>query len=106
MSKTYGQQFDEANACKTEVEAAAWLEKEIARHVKEFGQTPEKAKEVILINIGYMAGYYDSETAHRINRLFGAEHPIFGGDDYFENVSPEQAFQAGQDYCKKYKESK
>ena len=29
-------------------------------------------------NLGYMAGYYDHDTRLRVERLFGAEHPILG----------------------------
>jgi len=29
-------------------------------------------------NVGYLAGYYDRETAQKIWDWFGTEHPIFG----------------------------
>ena len=38
----------------------------------------EEAKKIILQNLGYMAGYYDQESATKILALLGAAHPIFG----------------------------
>ena len=92
MSKTYGEQFDSAMKCQTVGKAKKWLDSEIRYAVNMYGQTPEEAKRVILTNLAYMAGYYDHETAQKVNRLFG---PIFGGADYHETVTPEQAFDAG-----------
>ena len=50
--------------------------------------TAEEAQEFMVLalasnphareNIGYLAGYFDSKTKHRIFSLFGVEHPIFG----------------------------
>jgi len=94
---TYRQQFDGANACKTREEADAWMRAEIARYLYEFGVPAKEAKQVILGNIGYMAGYFGNETRDRIYRLFGAEHPIFGT----KHPTPEEAFQAGIDFARK-----
>jgi hypothetical protein len=37
----------------------------------------QKAEEITLQNLGYFAGYYDSNTIKRVKDLFGAKHPIF-----------------------------
>ena len=95
MSKTYGQQFNEALACKTPEEAAAWLAKEVRRYRDEFGKDAAEAERIIKVNIGYMAGYYDDKTAKQIHRLFGATHPVFGGSDYHITQTPEEAFSKG-----------
>ena len=95
MSQTYKEQFDTAMACKDKQEAADWLGKEIAYHVKEFGQKPEEAERVIKTNLGYMAGYYGKEEAQKVKDLFGAVHPIFG-DTTVKSPTPEEAFAAGQ----------
>lgn len=71
------------------------MEKEIQRHVNDHGQSPEEARNIISQNLGYFAGYYDDATAKKIDRLFGATHPIFGGSDYHTTVSAEEAFAAG-----------
>jgi len=43
-------------------------------------------------NVGYLAGYHDSETARRIWDWFECAHPVFG--TYIP--TPEEAFEAGQ----------
>ena len=43
-------------------------------------------------NIGYLAGYYNDETAKRIWDWFGTSHPIFGTT----YPSAKDAFAAGQ----------
>lgn len=42
-------------------------------------------------NIGFMAGYYDHETAKMIYENFGVSHPVFGTSQ----PTPEEAFNAG-----------
>lgn len=41
--------------------------------------------------MGYYAGYYDAETRERVERLFGAVHPIFGS----VRNTPEEILKAG-----------
>ena len=100
MSKTNQEQFDEAMSCITTTEAQAWLEAEIVRYEKEFGQPAEVARRVILANLGYMAGYYDAAVAKKVANLFGAVHPIFGTADYHNTVTAEQALEAGYNAAK------
>lgn len=94
--RTYQQQFDEAIACTDKKQADRWLALEITRYQQAFGHTKDQAKEVILENLGYIAGYYDHETAQKVYHLFGAVHPIFGTATYHQDVTPESAFRAGQ----------
>lgn len=96
MSKTYREQFDAAMRCKTKEEAAAWLAAEINRYQLEFGKDGEEAEHVIKSNLGYMAGYCDHEAAQKVQRLFGAVHPIFGTADYHQTMTPEEAFETGK----------
>lgn len=105
---TYQEQFDSALTCETVERANVWLTMEIHRYREEYpDQYPmtekgwKDAENTIKANLGYMAGYYDGATAEKINRLFGAVHPIFGTSTYFQDVSPEQAFQMGMDLMKK-----
>ena len=93
---TYREQFESALQCSSEKEARVWLEDEIARHKSEFGIEPEQAKKTILHSIGYMAGYYDHETAVKVHKLFGARHPVFGHPDYWKNLNADDCFRAGQ----------
>lgn len=106
MSKTYGEQFEEALSCNTKEEAEAWMASEIKRHVDEFGQSAEKARSVIMTNIGYMAGYYDQKTSEKIYRLFGAAHPVFGTPNYWSTVTPEDAFEKGRKMAEEQGEKK
>ena len=80
MSKTYGQQMDEALACKTKKEAVIWLHNEAAEMSKETGRPVKECAEMIKSNLGYMAGYYDKEIAAKVLKLFSAPHPVFGVD--------------------------
>lgn len=99
MSKTYQEQFDSAMKCETEAEAKKWMAAEIVYHMNMTGNGHEEARRIILVNLGYMAGYYSHETAQKINRLFGAVHPIFGSADYHKTVSSEEAVEAGVKYA-------
>ena len=80
MARTFGEFFNSALECKTEEEAGAWMEAEIVHNMSKEGGTHEEAVSKIRHNLGYMAGYYDRETAEKVLRLFGAGHPVFGVD--------------------------
>ena len=86
---TYREQFDSAMKCTTKDEADKWLVTEVLRYEKEYEMRPGKATEVILCNLGYMAGYYSEEVSKKVLNLFGAAHPIFGTT----RPSTEEAFQ-------------
>lgn len=56
--------------------------------------TPERAKEIQLINIGYFTGHLGSrEEQRRVLNLYQTEHPIFG--HYEHDVTPEKVLKAG-----------
>ena len=105
MSQTYQEQFDSAMKCETVEEARKWLNSEIVYAMNMYGQTHEKAKSVILTNLDYMAGYCNHETAQKVQRLFGAIHPIFGSADYHKTVSPKEAIELGIKVAEKVKNS-
>jgi hypothetical protein len=75
---TYGEQFDSALKCQTREEAEHWMEIEVSKFVEEFGVSPDEAIRVIKHNLGYMAGYYSSDTQKKISILFSADHPGYG----------------------------
>lgn len=93
--ETYSQQFKAALACETNEQAEVWMEKEVEHYVEHHGKTPTEAIAIIKSNIGYMAGYYDDETARKIHRLFNAVHPIFGTSTYHADLSGVDAFKIG-----------
>jgi hypothetical protein len=47
-------------------------------------------------NLGYFAGYFDSRTMERVNRVFNTAHPVFG------RTAPtlEEAFNARKEFAK------
>ncbi len=40
--------------------------------------TQKQAYDTVMTNVGYYAGYYDTETMQAVHQVFDAEHPIFG----------------------------
>lgn len=58
--------------------AKAFVEAYRSYLIKEWGRTPEDADNVIQVNLGYYAGYYDNATRIAVQEVFGATHPVFG----------------------------
>jgi len=85
-------------------EAKEYLAALIERAVKHFGQTPEEAESVQKENLGYYAGYFDTETMVRVHKLFDCEHPVLGKVKSQEDLpSPEEAFEMGQKWAEDLK---
>ena len=99
--KNYQEQFNEAMACENKEQAEKWFLDEALRYQSDYGIEAEKAKQVILTNLGYMAGYYNQAASHKIHDLFGATHPIFGAPNYWTEATPEQAFEKGKEMADK-----
>lgn len=76
MKKTWGDIADEFLACKTPEEARVWLATEVEREIEEFKLPREQAEANIRSSLGYMMGYYDDETAARMQKLLNLVHPI------------------------------
>jgi len=91
---TIGEKYSPAMEIKTQKEADAYFEK-CVQHNMGFGNTREEAEKVERCNLGYFAGYYDVETRERVERLFGAVHPIFGSAS--NPITPEEAFEKGKE---------
>lgn len=78
---------------KTKEQADVWFEI-IVKHNMTHSDPPhsrEQAEDIERQNIGYFAGYYDSDVAQRVYQLFNCEHPIFGKIQ----PTPEQSLKAG-----------
>ena len=85
----------------TPINAKDFLDK-YTRHIEHiegitYGEALDRAKS----NLGYFAGYYDSQTCDLIYEVYCTEHPIFGKKPY--GISPEDAFKAGLEAGYKYK---
>lgn len=97
MSKiTVGELYGPAMEITTKEAAQEYLQVIVAHIVESLEEqgepvSSEKATEIALSNLGYIAGYYDNETCQRVYELFGAEHPVFGNT----YPMPEEAFQIG-----------
>lgn len=93
--QSYGEMFEAASACKTREEAAAFVQNQI-RSLMEQDWTliPEQARQTVLSNIGYMAGYCDRTEAARILELFDTRHPYFGAIEDWPKT-PEEAIAIG-----------
>jgi len=76
----YGDIGEAVSSIKTKEEAAEFI--------KLYSRVSDYASK----NIGYISGYYGSETMARIQRLFKVEHPIFGTKT---DIKPSEAIEAG-----------
>jgi hypothetical protein len=76
---TIGEKYGPAMAI-TEPEAAReYFEACVEQHQRRKpGTTREEAERIERQNLGYYAGYYNVHTQERVDRLFGAAHPVFG----------------------------
>ena len=53
----------------------------------------EDALNLAKSNLGYFAGYYDRKTYDRINKAYGAIHPVFKTNPF--DIAPEEAYRIG-----------
>lgn len=68
--------------------------------IRAAGQSREEAESIQRQNLGYYAGYYDSETRARVERLFSCSHPVFGAIAENGQPTPEGASAAGMSLAK------
>lgn len=96
---TIGQLYKPAMEIHSQDMADWYFAHLVERQMVRYGRTQEEAEAIERQNLGYFAGYYDIETERRVEKLFGACHPIFGS---VENGRPtaEQAFNMGQAWAK------
>lgn len=90
---TIGEKYEPAMKITDEAEAKEYFER-CVEHTMRFPKIKdrEEAEKIERSNLGYYAGYYSPEVGKRVNRLFGAVHPIFGT----KTPTPEEAFEAGR----------
>lgn len=91
---TIGKKYGPAMEITTPEAAAAYFE-ECVQHTMSHGHDRAKAEEIEHANLGYYAGYYDSETRERVERLFNCAHPVFGKIAEKGAPSTEMALAAG-----------
>lgn len=66
---------DEADAQQYFRAYASYIQLGLDKEPRGDGMTAET---IARHNLGYFAGYYDSATMERVNRLFNTAHPVFG----------------------------
>lgn len=96
---TIGDKYGPAMEITDQAEADAYFEK-LVEHTMSYAKdeqykTHEGAAALERSNLGYYAGYYDTETRKRVERLYGCAHPVFGPVEQFGAPTPEAAFQSG-----------
>jgi hypothetical protein len=98
---TIGEAYAPAMEMTDAQKAAEYFEALVRRDMKYFGKSRQEAEQMERGNLGYFAGYYDSATRERVERLFNCAHPVFGS--IAENGAPtaEQALEAGKRAARK-----
>jgi len=91
---TFGAKYNPAMQIRTEAEAKDYFEV-CVQHTMSHGNSREEAERIERQNLGYYAGYYDSETRERVERLFVCAHPVFGSIAKHGEPSPQTAFNTG-----------
>lgn len=77
--KTIGELYGPAMSVTGQAEADRHLEGLVSRHLRLTpGCERAEAERVVRQNLAYYAGYYDTPTRERVERLFCCAHPIFG----------------------------
>ena len=66
---------DQADADQYKIKMLDLLNTRLINGKNELGITSEQ---MLNINLGYYAGYYDKKVAARVHKLFVCSHPIFG----------------------------
>lgn len=64
-----GEKYGPAMEIKEQAAADAYFE-ECVQHCISHGHTRQEAEQIERSNLGYYAGYYDSDTRRRIEALF------------------------------------
>lgn len=67
-------------------EAKDYLESLVLFYMAECNWSREEATINTLSNLGYWSGYYDIETMQRVQRVFGAQHPLMNTIKYLKEL--------------------
>ena len=96
---TIGDKYGPAMSIMDQDEADAYfgrcVEHTMAYAADEEYKTREGAEALERQNLGYYAGYYDTETRRRVERLYRCSHPVFGSVEQFGKPTAAAAFQSG-----------
>lgn len=93
---TYGETLGPAMQITDQAEADAYFKALVDYHVARWHVSRAEAEKSERGNLGYYAGYYDSETRERVERLFRCSHPVFGSIAEKGELTAEEAFAMGK----------
>lgn len=93
---TIGEKYRPAMKITKQEEASSYFLRCVQHSMTAHGFSLEEAESVERQNLGYFAGYYDTKTRERVERLFSCQHPIFGAIATEGAPSNEEAFDAGK----------
>lgn len=91
---TLGDKYEPAMSIERQRDADEYFER-LVEHSIRHGLSREEAESLERQNLGYFAGYYNTEVRARVERLFHCEHPIFGAIASNGPPTPEAAFTSG-----------
>ena len=91
---TIGEKYSPAMEMADQETADAYFEK-CVKHCMRHGRSRAEAESIEKQNLGYYAGYYDSETRERVERLFKCSHPVFGSVARSGQPTAKEALAAG-----------
>ena len=77
---TIGEKYDPPMEITDQQEADRYLEELVTETMKN-GWSRGEATRIERENLGYWAGYYTLETRTRVEKLFGAFHPLLPATD-------------------------
>lgn len=96
---TIGEAYGPAMEITEQAKADEYFELLVQRAMKFHKGNRGKAEAQEKSNLGYYAGYYDSETRARVEKLFSCTHPIFGPISK-GTPTAEEAFEMGKKLAK------
>ncbi len=93
---TYGDKYGPAMDIIDQAEADHYFNECVEHTMRVLPTDRADAERIELSNLGYWAGYYDSATRKRVERLFRCAHPIFGAITEKGAPSPEEGLEMGR----------
>ena len=96
---TIGEKYGPAMKITSRKEAKEYLEECIQHTMRFFNKTRKEARDIELANLGYYAGYCDTDTRKRVEYLFNCVHPVFGPAKS-KIITAEEALELGMKMAK------
>lgn len=93
---TIGEKYEPAMRITEQADADRYFNECVEHTMLTMHCSLLKAREIERANLGYFAGYYDSETRARVEQLFKCAHPNFGAIKDKGVPTPEEAIAAGK----------